>query len=78
MRERRMLGFPSQRNPGSPGLRIVVRKSDGPDLRWGGVRGGGRRCVRKRRHRLLIASPPSPPLLRKGGGRGESSAWGAA
>jgi hypothetical protein len=33
--------FPSPRNPGLPGLRSIVRKSGKPDLRWGGVRGGG-------------------------------------
>jgi catalase len=32
--------FPSPRNPGLPGFRIIARKSGRPDLRWGGDRGG--------------------------------------
>ena len=76
MRTRRMLRFPSPRNPGLPGLRIIVRKSGKPDLRWGGVRGGGRA---KRQSQCLIASPPSPSLPHKGhkGGGGPETSSGA-
>src|SRR5260370_13716552 len=51
--------LPSPRNPGLPGLRIVVRKSGRPDLRWGGVGGGGDQILAPQ---LPKALPPSPAL----------------
>src|SRR5216683_714250 len=51
--------LPSPRNPGLLGLRIIVRKSGRPDLRWGGVGGGGREM---RHLRCATTTPlPSPP-----------------
>src|ERR1700682_3535662 len=50
---------PSPRNPGLPGFRIIVRKSGKPDLRWGGVRGGGPGGWQ--RLRLIPTHPPPPP-----------------
>jgi hypothetical protein len=52
--------FPSPRNPGLPGFRIIVRKSGRPDLRWGGVRGGGPEMWQ--RSCLIPTTPlPNPP-----------------
>src|SRR5258706_10851548 len=53
--------LPSPRAPGLPGARIVVRKSGRPDLRWGGVGGGGG-AIEARPSRF--APPPSLALPR--------------
>src|SRR6266481_1759442 len=53
--------FPSPRNPGSPGLRIIVRKSGRPDLRWGGVRGGGGLLMHASRATTTTPLPNPPP-----------------
>ena len=56
--------FPSPRNPSLPGFRLILRKSGKPDLRWGGVRGGGR----ARRSDGVPRTTPSLTLPHKGGG----------
>jgi hypothetical protein len=62
----RALGaLPSPRNPGLPGLRIIVRKSGRPDLRRGG-RGLG--VVRLTHQRRQTHHPPPQPSPTRGEG----------
>src|SRR5712691_3308998 len=62
---RRDLGaLPSPRAPGLPGSRIVLRKSGRPDLRWGGVGGGGGEIDALALPHALPPPQPSPSRLR--------------